>query len=246
EAMGIVQHHDAISGTEKQHVADDYIQRLSYGIDIAENVINNAYTKLLPKENKLSMTPTQFLCQYLNISECLPIEEQKEFTLTLWNPTIHPVIHHVRVPITKEYLIRDPMGSIVSAEYLPISNMTQNIPGRNSSAQNQYIFTTQLPALGFSTYYFEAKNSKKEKTEKEKLRKETCHLENENLRVEFDDQGNLREIINLKKHISVRFTTQGFYWYSSFAGNNSAEEFQASGAYVFRPLTSEVRPVSTT
>ncbi len=33
--MGIVQHHDAVSGTEKQHVADDYAQRLSDGIDSA-------------------------------------------------------------------------------------------------------------------------------------------------------------------------------------------------------------------
>ena len=33
--MGIAQHHDAISGTERQHVADDYIQRLSQGVDAA-------------------------------------------------------------------------------------------------------------------------------------------------------------------------------------------------------------------
>ncbi len=33
--MGVIQHHDAISGTERQHVADDYIQRLSQGIDAA-------------------------------------------------------------------------------------------------------------------------------------------------------------------------------------------------------------------
>jgi hypothetical protein len=31
--MGIVQHHDAISGTEAQAVANDYAQRLSEGID---------------------------------------------------------------------------------------------------------------------------------------------------------------------------------------------------------------------
>jgi lysosomal alpha-mannosidase len=35
EAMGLIQHHDAISGTERQHVADDYVQRLSQGIDAA-------------------------------------------------------------------------------------------------------------------------------------------------------------------------------------------------------------------
>lgn len=35
EAMGLAQHHDAVSGTEKQHVADDYAQRLSIGIDQA-------------------------------------------------------------------------------------------------------------------------------------------------------------------------------------------------------------------
>jgi hypothetical protein len=39
-----------------------------------------------------------------------------QFTLTLWNPTIHPAIDHVRVPVTKKYLIRDPMGQTVPAE----------------------------------------------------------------------------------------------------------------------------------
>ena len=32
EAMGVLQHHDAITGTEKQYVADDYANILSRGI----------------------------------------------------------------------------------------------------------------------------------------------------------------------------------------------------------------------
>ena len=39
EAMGIVQHHDAVSGTERQEVAEDYAQRLSDGID--QTVVRN-------------------------------------------------------------------------------------------------------------------------------------------------------------------------------------------------------------
>lgn len=31
KAMAVAQHHDAVSGTEKQHVADDYAKRLANG-----------------------------------------------------------------------------------------------------------------------------------------------------------------------------------------------------------------------
>lgn len=31
DALAIAQHHDAVSGTEKQHVANDYVKRLSIG-----------------------------------------------------------------------------------------------------------------------------------------------------------------------------------------------------------------------
>lgn len=31
DALAIAQHHDAVTGTERQHVADDYTKRLSAG-----------------------------------------------------------------------------------------------------------------------------------------------------------------------------------------------------------------------
>ena len=34
--MGLVQHHDGVSGTERQAVAFDYAQRMSDGIDAAQ------------------------------------------------------------------------------------------------------------------------------------------------------------------------------------------------------------------
>jgi hypothetical protein len=38
--------------------------------------MNEAYAKLLAKENQSLPIPTHFLCQLLNISECLPLEKQ--------------------------------------------------------------------------------------------------------------------------------------------------------------------------
>lgn len=92
--MGLAQHHDAVSGTEKQEVAFDYAMRLAEGIDSAvvgdlkiestllssvifQDVINQAYAKLLPKNEQIAPPKLpQFLCQLANISECLPIEGQ--------------------------------------------------------------------------------------------------------------------------------------------------------------------------
>ena len=39
--MGILQHHDAVSGTEKQHVNDDYIMTLCIALDEVNEKINN-------------------------------------------------------------------------------------------------------------------------------------------------------------------------------------------------------------
>lgn len=78
--MGLAQHHDAVSGTEKQAVAEDYTQRLSDGIDQAEVVINKAYMSLMAKYESVPNLQ-QYLCHYTNISACLVIEDKEQVSL---------------------------------------------------------------------------------------------------------------------------------------------------------------------
>jgi hypothetical protein len=46
-----------------------------------------------------------------------------QFTLTLWNPTIHPVTHLAHVPVTKDYTIRDPVGQTITAEVIEMNEI---------------------------------------------------------------------------------------------------------------------------
>lgn len=50
-AMGVLQHHDAVSGTEKQHVADDYSKQLWVGVEKGLSVINKAFNFFLNTPN---------------------------------------------------------------------------------------------------------------------------------------------------------------------------------------------------
>lgn len=46
DALSIAQHHDAVSGTQKQHVASDYALRLSIGYKEAEKVVASSLAAL--------------------------------------------------------------------------------------------------------------------------------------------------------------------------------------------------------
>ncbi|CAF1037159.1 unnamed protein product, partial [Didymodactylos carnosus] len=249
EALGVAQHHDAVSGTEKQQVADDYAMRLQYGIDRAFEVINASIAKLITKPEKPAPMTPQFLCPYLNISECLPIEKAERFTLTLYNPTVHVRTHFVRIPVTNDYTVKGPDGQIIMTNLLKIPQATFSIPGRKSFAEVQLEFRTVLPALGFNTYFFEPKSDQESLIKNivnEKISTNAaCILQNQKVRVEFDEAGNLKQITNLEKSIVVPIT-QDFFYYQSFPGNNSRSEFQASGAYIFRPVAQTPSPLSTT
>ena len=66
EAMGLAQHHDAVSGTEKQHVADDYARHLSEGVAVCRDAVEEGLGALMGGP-ALALSD----CPYLNQSVCL-------------------------------------------------------------------------------------------------------------------------------------------------------------------------------
>ena len=63
-------------------------------------------------------------------------------------------------------------------------------------------------------------------------------MANEFLKLTFDQNGNLKQMDSLNTNVSTPIK-QGYCIYKSFRGNSTDGLFQASGAYVFRPESSD-------
>nr|XP_057921276.1 lysosomal alpha-mannosidase isoform X2 [Doryrhamphus excisus] len=237
-AMAVAQHHDAVSGTEKQHVANDYSRRLANGWQHCQVLVSNSLAVLS------GSTAERIYCNNLNISLCSLTESSKKFSINVFNPLARPVTWPVRLPVNgSAYVVSDARGKTVDCEVVPVSQATQNVRGNRGFAVNELLFQVQAPPLGFSTYSVSLlqdgppANFKRYNGPKS--------IWNKYLQVTFDpDTGLLSSLANLETKQNIRLV-QNFYWYNASDGNNSASN-QPSGAYIFRPNSSTPFVVSKT
>ncbi|XP_068085422.1 lysosomal alpha-mannosidase-like [Anabrus simplex] len=265
EAMGVMQHHDAITGTEKQEVADDYHLMLHGGIKVCEAVIEEAVSKLSAPYPQMAARPQELdSCLLLNVSQCTVSERSAIFVVTVYNPLSHPVNHYVRLPVLgSSYTVLDPSGEEQVVQMVPLHPAILTLPERTSKATMELVFRAEdLPPLGFRSYYIKRENEiadvetknvvqkstkKKRNTKKNRknvaeMREEGNVIGNERIQVELDDStGMITAVVNEGVRIPA---TQDFLYYEANDGYNMVEDHRASGAYVFRPADNE--PISIT
>jgi alpha-mannosidase len=70
DASGVSQHHDGVSGTAKQHVANDYSKRLQKGIDGVSTCTIRKIKRLLLGGNATDYLKDLSFCQLLNETKC--------------------------------------------------------------------------------------------------------------------------------------------------------------------------------
>ncbi|XP_057283787.1 lysosomal alpha-mannosidase [Pezoporus wallicus] len=239
EAVAVAQHHDAVTGTEKQHVANDYAKQLAMGWERCQLLVSNALSSLSGTKETFTF------CNSLNVSICPLTEASSRFLVLLYNPLGRRVSWPIRLPVHGvSYTVTDPRGQPVPSEIVPVSIVTHGLRGNDVGAMQELLFQASAPALGFSTFTVTRSPHGDPHVPpiQPPVLPQPWDIHNEYLRVLFDPlTGHLKEIQNLAKNISLP-VFQSFYWYNASVGND--ESSQVSGAYIFRPNSSEPIPIS--
>lgn len=191
-------------------------------------------------------------CDHLNVSVCPLTEKTKSFTVTVYNPLARAVDAVVRLPVALASMnVFSPQGKLIESQMLPVSNETrllrqaQNLIQGDSSFE--LIFFAKVPALGFATYFVNSTKS----TVKSKIFKDVpkrvyedadeVSIENEFIKLSFtEDTGHLTSMTD-KSSKTTTVLSQGFYWYNGSLGEDASK--QPSGAYIFRPNSSQPIPI---
>ncbi|GAB1293420.1 Lysosomal alpha-mannosidase [Apodemus speciosus] len=236
EAMAVLQHHDAVSGTAKQNVVNDYAKQLAAGWGPCEVLVSNALARLSQSKQNFSF------CRELNISICPVSQTSEQFRVTLYNPLGRKVDRMVRLPVGDgNFFVKDPNNKSVP------SNVVMVPSSYSKTYQWELLFPASVPALGFSTYSVTKVSGRNYQAGNllgwlRKPKSRVLVIENKYIRATFDSgTGLLMKIENLEQNLSLD-VSQGFFWYNASTGDGKSS--QASGAYIFRPGGRRPRPVS--
>lgn len=256
-AMGVMQHHDAVTGTEKQHVADDYARYLTLAMSACgtntKSALNQFTTGKAPppppsvnnSQHHHAPTPDHWdfqfeSCLALNISICNVSESANQFTVTVYNPLAHATYQYVRVPVTgAKYEVRDYRSIVVPSQLVAVPDSVKSLNYRSSSATNELVFqATEVPAFGYKSYFVSRIMNEIQPevihmvSRRDKRKPQPIVIGNDFLNITFDVNG-------LLSTISVNGTSnkvsQNFVMYTGAIGNNEIFENRSSGAYIFRP-----------
>lgn len=222
---------DAITGTEKQHVADDYHRELHRTIMACSENTKSSLNQFVAGNAPLKTFDFNS-CLQLNISSCATSENSERFMVTAYNPLGYESNQYVRFPVSGSgYTVHTADSALVESEIIPIPTSIKDLHYRTSTSTNELVFlATSVPAMGYKSFYV-TRTSSVSPGKATKLA-EAVIIGNDELSVSFDTNGLLSTInVDGETHKLV----QNFVMYQGFFGNNSGVENRASGAYIFRP-----------
>lgn len=257
DALAIAQHHDAVTGTEKQHVANDYAKRLSIGYTEAEELVSSSLASLAHTGSDTGCgNPTMKFqqCPLLNISYCpgseVDLSQGKNLVVVVYNSLGWKRDDVIKIPVINENVtVHDFEGREIESQLLPPASAYVDLRnyyvraylGQSPTQTPKYLlaFSVSVPPLGFSTYTISsAKNPGASSTRSsvhrfQSSKKYTVEVGQGNLKLTFStDEGKIINYVNSRSLVEEP-VEQSYSYYSGY--NGSDKDPQNAGAYIFRP-----------
>ncbi|XP_058058163.1 alpha-mannosidase 2 [Anopheles bellator] len=180
QQLALFQHHDGITGTAKDHVVEDYAQRMARAIEECKFVMQQATYRLLTKPSVYQPDPS---FHYLSIDDSRPVSgsDSSRPTIIVGEelPTKQIVLHNslpqVRSEIVEFYvatpsvMVRDGKGeAVVPCQIAPVWSWHTRPDGvsqpQPSNTKFRLLFRATVPPLGMSVYTINFRNSATEST----------------------------------------------------------------------------------
>ena len=239
--IGVATHHDGMSGSERQDVANDYAQRISESHIEVEAGVSKSWAKLLGG----GITLSHCNCNggegaiggdCMNISVCTYTTGKSAFDVHAWNPLGQDVAPYLRIPVTGAgWKVADATGAEVPSQVSPIDTTTKRLPllylnkyklspaaitaaeaKMANKATHIVEFSAKLPPAGYSTFGF--KKSAAAKIVSQKVSPAASSITNGIYTIEYDQaKAQITSITNAKSEVSTPFNLT-FGWYMSSTG----------------------------
>ena len=193
--IGVATHHDGMSGTERQDVADDYALRISESHGEVEQGVAIAFQRLLGTDARFEHCNCNAdggdNC--LNITVCSTTTGVDTFSVAAWNPLGQEKSGQqvVRIPVTGDQWEVTAGGKVVASQVTAIDQRTLDLPllyinhfgvtkedlpklieAYSNKATHVLTFETDIPPMGYAVYSAKAGS----KTSAAKLRQAASKL----------------------------------------------------------------------
>ncbi|KAJ8951630.1 hypothetical protein NQ318_012300 [Aromia moschata] len=158
QAIGVMQHHDAITGTEKAAVEKNYHKAIIKGMHEAVSYISSSLSSILGFSTDLNLRT----CLLSNVSIC-DESDKDEFTILVYNPLARTTSHYIQIPVNDwTWKVTGPSGEEVENHLTePIKDFSyvSNDIGGHVLKKVLFFRAENLPALGYKIYKFQKINS---------------------------------------------------------------------------------------
>ncbi|KAM0866243.1 hypothetical protein ACQ4PT_042745 [Festuca glaucescens] len=255
DALALAQHHDAVTGTEKQHVANDYAKRLSIGYHKAEELVSSSLACLSESGSKSlcsSETKNFGQCPLVNITYCphseMNFSQGRSLVVLVYNSLGWKREDVLRIPVMSDsVVVHDSEGRLIESQLVPIANSSLNIRdkytkaylGTSPASKPKFwlAFPASVPPLGFNTYFVSSGKRSESISSTSTLyshgnKSSNCQVGQGRLKLQYNAAGALSVYSDSKTRVEANFEQKYKYY---IGDDGSGGDPQNSGAYIFRP-----------